>query len=187
LWLLNDGPPLFWGVVSFVATALLVGDVAGSLLSLRASYIGVAEVSTGVGFFGSFVIFAIVMVGGAFRYLLPGLARIAGIGDDDGPSLRTVPRLVAGMSVVSLVVMAVICISSLDRMGAGDAEEVNGRYFLINHGDRTEVSRSGYTAARAADLRMMAVVAGVFLGFGAVAAGNRRNLLEDGFTDDCED
>jgi hypothetical protein len=177
---LNDGPPLIWGVVTVVALALLVCDVAGSVLSLAVSTLPASKVLIGVAFFASFLVFATVMIGGAVRYLLPGLARIARIGDDDGPSLRTVPRLVAGMAVVSLVVTALICISSLDRMGAGVAEEVNGRYFLVNHGNRTEVSRAGYTAARAADTRFMAVVACAFLGLSAVAAGNRRNTLKLG-------
>jgi hypothetical protein len=177
LRMLNDGPPLFWGLVSVVAVALLLCAVSGSVLTSRAESFGVAEVLIGVAFLASFVTFATVLFGGAAGDLLPGLARLARIGDDDGSSRRTIPRLVAGMTVVSLAVTAVICISSLDRMGAGSPEAVDGRYFLVNHGDRTEVSRSSYNAARAANVRMLAVIACVFLGFSAVAAGNRRNVL----------
>jgi hypothetical protein len=177
LRMLNDGPPFVWGFVTAAALALMLCGVAGSVLSLWAAYFGVAQVLIGVGFLASFVTVAAVIVGGAAGDLLSGLARLARIGDDDGSSRRTIPRLVAGMTVVSLAVTAVICISSLDRMGAGSPEAVDGRYFLVNHDDRTEVSRSTYNAARAADGRMLAVIACVFLGFSAVAAGNRRNVL----------
>jgi hypothetical protein len=154
-----------------MALGLLLCTLVGSLLSLRISTIPVSEVAIGIGFFGGLLLFATVMFGGAVRYLKP--------------RLRSLPLVVTGAAVVSVIVTAIICVSSLDRMGAGSPEEIGGRYFLINHGERTEVTRSGYTAALAANIRFMAVIACVFLGVGAVASGNRRHMLENSF--DAED
>lgn len=185
LRVLNDGPPLIWAVATVVAFAFLLCAVVGSVLSLRAPYLAVSENLIGVAFLGSILVFATVMLGGAFRYVDATFSRFTRIIANEGRLPRSLPSAVTGTVILSFVVTAIICVSSLDRMGAGAAEEVNGRYFVIDHGDRTEVSRSDYTAARAAKTRFMAVVASAFLGLSAVAAQNRRNALKYGFDGDA--
>ena len=125
-----------WDVVTVVALAFLFCAVVGSLLSLGPSYLAVSEVLIGVAFLGSLLVLLTVMIGGAARYVGAAFSRLTRAIANEGRLPRSLPSAVTGMVILSFVVTAIICVSSLDRMGAGDTEEVNGRYFVIDRFSR---------------------------------------------------
>ena len=169
-----------WSLVSGVAVALLLGDVVGSLLSLNAAYIEASQALTFLAFAGVFPLFGIVVFTAASRHgsRWPRLSWLVRTEDDDGNWATSLPVAVAALAIVCFVVIALLFVATIDKFGGGAPEQINGKYYLIDHGERTEISRSDYAAAATADARFCGLIASVFLGAIAVTAGARRNILK---------
>ena len=78
-------------MVTVVALALLLCAMIGSVLSLRAPYLAVSEVLIGVAFFGSFLVCATVVIGGAVRYVGATFSRFTRAIANEGRLPRSIP------------------------------------------------------------------------------------------------
>ncbi|MEO8697150.1 MAG: hypothetical protein ABI658_26820 [Acidimicrobiales bacterium] len=182
LRLLVGGPAAFWALVSILAGVLLAGDLIGSLLSFNASSVDAAQVLAFVAFAASFPLFGIVCFA-ANAQRSSGLGWSWPASDVDGAHhwWQSLPKAVTGLVLFCVLVIAVVAVASFDRLGEGSTEKINGSYYLINHGDRTQINQSEYAAAATADTRLVGLVGSVFLGVTAIASGTRRNIIKSDY------
>lgn len=157
-----------------LATAASVLSFVPSLRTATQGLAGVAFVGAFLSWGGALVAIAATGARGGRR---PSWKEIVTHSEDDRQWLNALPGHVVTLVAVCMLVLLAGGLAGISDMTSGSPTEVNGSYFSNNHGDLTEMTRGEFERATAAETRLMAGMAGVFLSAAAIASGTRRNQL----------
>jgi ABC-type multidrug transport system fused ATPase/permease subunit len=139
-------------------------------LQVNAFIILVPSFLVALALFGGFIVLLRTR-----QELLAAPFRSGGVAEQHDAAVPVIPVWFGTLLAVGMLAGLLSLATGFPLSLGGAAEQVQGRYFLNNHGQLTEVSRSTYDDHRASELRAFAGVVSIFtvIGTGGLWTASR--------------